>query len=443
MKKICMILAICLLLAVPASAAAPEPAGWALYTDIVARINGHPIRSYNIDGYTAVMAEELRGYGFCVLWNAEERTLRLSRSMRDGEPETPEVWPAYTPEPLNHRVGARARRVYETDIKTYAAGEWAPHSCNLDGETLVRIDDLAGFGSVVWDADARVIELTLGDPVEIALEEKIANVEAWRDLAGAGSGWTTWESGAGTLLLTRYTGTPHGTSNGLIFLHKNGEKLNILDLLPFWGFGSAYYFNPRDIKLDEQGYRLSFVTVLPEDGGESFQDTLCTVDLLKGRLLSSQPLDEGLTDWSLSAAPADASEVSGGALELTVVREGAEVKLQSAAYPGRSMLVSIGPDGLQLSVYAAAMSDEAYQKSSFAAAWEALRKLGLREYEAGEGNTPEQRAAAAQYLRVTCNGEALAGNLWWSQGNNHGDWNLTFDKPLHLKDGDTVRITMG
>lgn len=72
--------ALLLSLALPSSAAGTGRAvDWALYTDITAQINGHPLRSYNVNGSTAVVAEDLRGYGFQVLWDAEDRTLSVER----------------------------------------------------------------------------------------------------------------------------------------------------------------------------------------------------------------------------------------------------------------------------------------------------------------------------------------------------------------------------
>ena len=38
-----------------------------LHTDIVTYINGTPIESYNIKGYTAVKVEDLMNYGFMVV----------------------------------------------------------------------------------------------------------------------------------------------------------------------------------------------------------------------------------------------------------------------------------------------------------------------------------------------------------------------------------------
>ena len=41
-----------------------------LYTDIVTYINNIPIRSYNIEGYTAVIVEDLAITAFDVVWSA-------------------------------------------------------------------------------------------------------------------------------------------------------------------------------------------------------------------------------------------------------------------------------------------------------------------------------------------------------------------------------------
>ena len=65
MKKI---LSLALALALTASltvnaSAAQEVIGHALYTDIVAEIDGHPIASYNVGGRTAVMVQDLNWYG--------------------------------------------------------------------------------------------------------------------------------------------------------------------------------------------------------------------------------------------------------------------------------------------------------------------------------------------------------------------------------------------
>ena len=68
--------ALTLTMAVPAAAEENkigDVVGHTYYTDIAAQIDGHPLRSYNIGGETAVVAEDLREYGFSVVWDAWRR----------------------------------------------------------------------------------------------------------------------------------------------------------------------------------------------------------------------------------------------------------------------------------------------------------------------------------------------------------------------------------
>ena len=170
--------ALLLSLALPSSAAGTGRAvDWALYTDITAQINGHPLRSYNVNGSTAVVAEDLRGYGFQVLWDAEDRTLSVERAADStGCPALPASWPDYTPPALTQPVGTRAQPILSTDIDTYVAGQYV-RSCNIGGETLIWFSDLAPYGAVAFDEDSRTAELTLGDPMQIQLDDLIQRME--------------------------------------------------------------------------------------------------------------------------------------------------------------------------------------------------------------------------------------------------------------------------
>ena len=64
-------------LAMPSFAAhkVGDPIGDVLYTDIVAYIDGHAIRSYNINWNTYIVVEDLLMYGFSVVWNGAEKKL--------------------------------------------------------------------------------------------------------------------------------------------------------------------------------------------------------------------------------------------------------------------------------------------------------------------------------------------------------------------------------
>lgn len=147
-----------LLFTVSAGALAPgDPIGWVLYTDIVAYINDVPIRSYNIGGYTYVVAEDLVDYGFDVRWYPNEVDGVLRIVSGSGI-----VSASYTPEPNTHRAGEHAMPYLFTKILTFIAKQpvWG---ANIDGMTCVGMDDLAYFfaDSYIWDPDARELRLTL------------------------------------------------------------------------------------------------------------------------------------------------------------------------------------------------------------------------------------------------------------------------------------------
>lgn len=148
---------LCLMLLIQGVCAARigEVVDYALHTDIVAQINGHPLRSYNVNGHTAVVAEDLRGYGFRAIWDPGQRTLDV---VWDGA--VPDQWPEYTPEGAQGAVGSRARAIYATDIVTTVAGQ-VVESFNIGGETVIWLRDLSTYGQVSWDENARIAKLEL------------------------------------------------------------------------------------------------------------------------------------------------------------------------------------------------------------------------------------------------------------------------------------------
>jgi hypothetical protein len=133
---------------------------YALYTDIVAYIDGAPIQSYNIDGNTAIVVEDLAKYGFTVRWNANMRTLAVTHTDEKFAPDYA------VPTKNSHRVGTRAMPVLYTDIKTYL-DYTVVKSYNVGGRTVIFLDDLADMygadGGYSWSASKRTLSLTLAD----------------------------------------------------------------------------------------------------------------------------------------------------------------------------------------------------------------------------------------------------------------------------------------
>ena len=134
-------------------------------TDIGALIDRQPIPSYNFQGYTYVKAETLRGYGFRVDWDAEARTLSISR-------EPSGVQDFLAPNEINVKKSdipylQKLFDVYETDIKTFLNDQEIP-ACNIDGSTLVKLSDLSPCGYVRYDDSKRLAML---DVTEFELDQ--------------------------------------------------------------------------------------------------------------------------------------------------------------------------------------------------------------------------------------------------------------------------------
>lgn len=164
--------ALALTLAVPAAAEENkigDVVGHTYYTDITAQIDGHPLPSYNIGGETAVVAEDLREYGFSVVWDGEARTLTVERDLEGA------VTGDYQPQGQTQTVGAQAGDIYYTDIKTYVQGEKV-ESFALNGETAIRFSELSRAGTVSWNGVSREAALTLVQPwtVEADFDSKAA-----------------------------------------------------------------------------------------------------------------------------------------------------------------------------------------------------------------------------------------------------------------------------
>lgn len=135
--------------------------GYAKYTDISAYVNHYPITSYNINDYTAVVAEDLQNYGFNVVWNGDERSLSISRN-----DSATAITPYGTIYKYSAKAGQNSFPYLETDIKTYVNGHKVD-SFNIDGKTCVYIDALAPYGEVVWIPETRAIKFWLeGLPIK-------------------------------------------------------------------------------------------------------------------------------------------------------------------------------------------------------------------------------------------------------------------------------------
>lgn len=129
--------------------------GDCLYSDIAAYINNYPVKSFNIEGYTAVNAADLNNYGFSVEWDEKARHVSIERGTGEISPPGPVYKDA-------KRAGMPSKRYVLSDITADMNGKTV--KCyNVDGRTVVKFEDLNRFGSVSWDSKAREISLTVSD----------------------------------------------------------------------------------------------------------------------------------------------------------------------------------------------------------------------------------------------------------------------------------------
>ena len=140
----------------PATNIPGSPVGEALYTDIRAYINGYPVRSFNIKGNTAIVAEDLAKYGFNVRYDNATRTLHINPTPSAAYFKPP----AFIEVPVGGTIGAKAYDVVSTDIATYF-GTKKLNCFSINGEMLIYIDDIASAGVLTWNGAEREIELSI------------------------------------------------------------------------------------------------------------------------------------------------------------------------------------------------------------------------------------------------------------------------------------------
>ncbi len=165
-RTISLLLVFILMLSIaPNVFAIGEITGTVRHTDIRAYIDGTPIKSFNVDNWTCIVAEDLVEYGFDVFWQADERKLSINYSY------IKDITSTYNFEENKNPIGSFAGYVYNTDIKTYVNGKQVT-AFNIGGQTLIYIDDLMCFGDVIWNPEKREISYNRTKHWDINLDNK-------------------------------------------------------------------------------------------------------------------------------------------------------------------------------------------------------------------------------------------------------------------------------
>ena len=124
-----------------------------LSTDIRSYVFGSEIESYNVNGSTCIVAEDLMNYGFTVVWDGEARTLSITHPSDDFTQAEKKNFGA-----KSGSIGEKLAETVPTDIVTYVNGEEV-QSYNIGGKTVIYIDALGVFGGVTWDGEKRTISV--------------------------------------------------------------------------------------------------------------------------------------------------------------------------------------------------------------------------------------------------------------------------------------------
>lgn len=151
----CLLLTVIMLFsAIPINAAVII--GSVLTTDIKAYINGCEIPSYNIDGNIVVVGQDLRSYGFNVVYDNNTRTSYISY---DGSG----TWTPIAPSIKNSQsIGTKVMDVYQSDISVSVNGNKV--ACyNVGGKMAFRFAELKIFGNYSYNNETRSANLWVGE----------------------------------------------------------------------------------------------------------------------------------------------------------------------------------------------------------------------------------------------------------------------------------------
>lgn len=153
-KLVCALLSVMMLFGTSVYAKIGDKVGEAINTDIIAYINNYAIPSYAVNGTSSVVAEDLKNFGFNVLWDAGARTLVISRN---NEYEVHQMSFKKTA-----AEGSFFADVLETDIGVFANGKKIT-SYAINGYTMIPVEELSMFGEVYWVESERALKLWVED----------------------------------------------------------------------------------------------------------------------------------------------------------------------------------------------------------------------------------------------------------------------------------------
>ena len=447
-KLLCTLLTACLLAGLsvpPVQAAAGDVIGTVCWSDIVAKIDGRTIPSYNWEGSTVVPVELLNYYGMWRAFYGDQQELRISWKP-DGERSG-----TYTPPEDRPAAGTPAYDILETDIVTYVQGK-PVQGLNVGGTTMVRLSDLASCGTVTWDPVNSVAELTLFEDLpSLERDRVIAELEAQAEALG---GSCTYEvltavpdehvtmgylDAKKTLVVGRIT-LPDGTvRSSMTCVYGSGQTLNVADLLPE---EIAARFDPRIRGLSTN--QISFFTPAADGEGEVLYEIRWGNDweAVWACVEREQPMDQPLEEWEASLSTWE--PIGGGScVEAVFRRDYDQVVGEWIEAPRRASFTLRQSGWESVEIMSSSWDDESSWGKAWYDLWFMVPKPWEEDYQQIKKNSPELRQQVSQYLKITYNGQPVTGDLTASRGNGHTDLYFSFDQPIAFAQGDEIRVWVG
>ena len=133
-----------------------EILGDAVYTDFTTYINHVPVESYDFNGSTLIVAEDLRAFGFDVWWNEYKQSLTITRNNSTEFGNFP-----YVIAPSYDEIWQKAFDVTTTNVKVFTEGYQYSSFGGLYGCTLINVEDLTCIDGVTisWHPEVKALKV--------------------------------------------------------------------------------------------------------------------------------------------------------------------------------------------------------------------------------------------------------------------------------------------
>lgn len=125
--------------------------GAATYTDIVTYVNHYTIPSWIVNGYPMVAVEDLNKYGFDIVWEPTNKSLRIFRNYDKKFPD-----PIPVTLPATNLLGTKQCDIYTSSVKVYANDyEYQMQGFSgISGYTFIYVGDLTALGATMYFVEA-------------------------------------------------------------------------------------------------------------------------------------------------------------------------------------------------------------------------------------------------------------------------------------------------